>query len=107
MGRPAVEVGVAHLSLVFGCVCCSIGITHLRSKAGEDILIWNGFRWLSGPKAPPKCGALCTTNTGDCKQAPDYKPGEDFDYWQKLEFDEHGTVQQFPEFVDEFERDLP
>lgn len=38
-------------------------MSHLYSKTGEDILIWNGMRWLSGENNPPKCSALCTTDT--------------------------------------------
>ena len=34
------------------------------------------------------------------------RPGADFDYWIPLDFDEHGTVQQFADFVDEFQLDL-
>ena len=80
-----------------------IGMTTLKGKGGEDIFMWNGMRWLSGEGNPPKCSALCTTDTGDCKQQPGYHPGTDFDYWIPLEFDEEGTVQQFKPFVDEFQ----
>eukprot|EP01045_Picozoa_sp_COSAG04_P006548 COSAG04_NODE_324_length_16823_cov_176.872937_2_plen_92_part_00 len=59
-----------------------------------------------GEGNPPKCSALCTTDTGDCKQQPSYHPGTDFDYWIPLEFDEEGTVQQFKPFVDEFQLEL-
>ena len=104
-----------------------IGMSHLYSKDGNDILMWNGMRWLSGDNNPPNCSALCTTDTvrlklvralrarvtqclvrmqGSCKQPPDYHPGTDFDYWIPLDFDEHGTVQQFADFVDEFDLDL-
>eukprot|EP01047_Picozoa_sp_COSAG01_P018883 COSAG01_NODE_1035_length_11997_cov_95.509665_2_plen_91_part_00 len=60
------------------------------------------MRWLSGPNNPPKCGALCTTDTGNCKQDSKYKPGSDYDYWIPLEFNNAGQVQQFAPFVDEF-----
>jgi hypothetical protein len=84
-----------------------IGISTLKGKDGDAIFMWNGMRWLSGESNPPKCSALCTTDTGDCKQAPGYHPGsDDFDYWIPLEFDGNGTVQQFRPFVDEFELDL-
>jgi hypothetical protein len=43
---------------------------------------------------------------GNCKQPADYHPGTDFDYWIPLDFDEHGKVQQFADFVDEFDLDL-
>lgn len=101
-------------------------MSHLYSKTGDDILIWNGMRWLSGENNPPKCSGLCTTDTvrlklvrsalsmfdrclmrqGNCKQPSDYHPGTDFDYWIPLDFDEDGKVEQFADFVDEFNLDL-
>ena len=105
-------------------------MTTPKGKSGEEIFMWNGMRWLSVSRAivagiwvaffqrchryrcgqgegnPPKCSALCTTDTGDCKQQPGYHPGTDFDYWIPLEFDGEGTVQQFKPFVDEFQLEL-
>ena len=43
---------------------------------------------------------------GNCKQPSDYHPGTDFDYWIPLDFDEDGKVEQFADFVDEFNLDL-
>jgi hypothetical protein len=38
-----------------------------------------------------------------CAQDPAYHTGSDFDYWVPLDFDGQGNVQQFKEFVGEFE----
>jgi len=79
-----------------------IGISHLKGAGGQDILLWNGMRWLSGPHNPPKCTTLCAANAGVCKQDPKYRPARDFDYWYPLSFDAGGQVQQFAPFVNEF-----
>ena len=83
------------------------GSDFTRGTACFQILLWNGMRWLSGPNNPPKCGALCTSDTGGCRQDPKYRPVSDFDYWIPLEFDSAGQVMQFAPFVDEFNLTLP
>jgi hypothetical protein len=83
-----------------------IAISHLQGRGGEDIFLWNGMRWLSGPNNPPKCPGLCAANTGVCKQPPNYQPAKDFDYWIPLAFDQAGNVEQFAPFVAQFSLDL-
>ena len=81
-----------------------IAISHLRGAGagGEDVFLWNGMRWLSGPANPQNCSTLCTAPTGECAQSPAYRTGADFDYWIPLAFGSDGAVQQFEDFVDEF-----
>ena len=82
-----------------------IAVSTLRGAGtnGEDVVLWQGIRWLSGAHNPPKCSTLCSAPTGVCAQDPAYHTGSDFDYWVPLDFDGQGNVQQFKEFVGEFE----
>ena len=83
-----------------------IAISTLRGADGENIYLWNGMRWLSGPHNPPNCTTLCQAATGVCAQSPQYRAGADFDYWIPLEFDADGNVMQFKDFVDDFQLSL-
>lgn len=83
-----------------------IGLSVLPGANGENIYLWNGIRWLSGPFSPPNCTTLCQAPTGVCAQDPRYKPAEQFDYWIPLEFDADGTIIQFADFVDEYVIDI-
>jgi hypothetical protein len=81
--------------------------SYTLGEGGEDVYLWEGMRWLSGPHNPPKCTSLCQAPTGVCAQdattgAKDYRTAADFDYWVPLAFDADGSVLQFDDFVEEF-----
>lgn len=72
----------------------------------DDLYLWHGQRWLSGPNNPPECQTLCQAATGSCAQSPGYVKGHDFDYWIPLQFDAEGHVRPFAPFVDSFQVDV-
>jgi hypothetical protein len=85
----------------------ALSVLKNSSVDGRDIFLWQGMRWLSGKNNPKQCSTLCTAPTGVCKQDPNYHTGNDFDYWYPLKFDQHGKIQQFDDFVDNFTLSLP
>ena len=73
-----------------------------NGTSGEDVYIWLGQRWMSGPFNNPECSSLCSAAAGSCAQDPRYSAGNDFVYLIPLEFTEDGAVKQFAPFVDDF-----
>ena len=98
-GMPGADRPTGHLTVNAQGIAISVIPSAIE---GEDTYLWNGMRWLSGRDNPPKCNSLCSAPTGDCAQSAAYRTAADFDYWIPLEFDANGTVQQFADFVDEF-----